>query len=268
MGITSTIKDSKIKTFSLTYQSELIWHLVKRDFIIQYKRSFLGVLWSLLIPLAQFLVLTFIFQTVIPLNIEAYPVFLFSALLPWSWFSNCLGSAGGIFLNNRNLLLRPNFEPSLLLIVNTLSNLILFLVSLPILLIIMSFFGKSISINFIYLPLLILIEGIIIFGLGLIIATINVLYSDVQHIVNVGLMILFFVTPVFYGIYDIKEGYRYLYSLNPLAPLIQNYRLIIYNSSPPDWSSILFTGIISLIACIIGLAIYNRKIHDVIDTMH
>ena len=268
MDITSTTKASKIKISSLTYQFDLIWHLVKRDFILQYKRSILGVLWSLLLPLAQFLVLIFIFEKVIPLNIEAYPVFLFSALLPWNWFSNCLGSAGGIFLNNRNLLLRPNFEPSILLIVNILSNLILFLVSLPILFVIMSFLGKSVSVNLIYLPILISIQGLLIFGLGLIIASFNVLYTDVQHIVNVGLMILFFITPVFYGIYDIGEGYQHVYSLNPLAPLIQNYRLILFSGSPPDWTSVLFTGIVSLIACMVGLAIYNRKIHDVIDTMH
>ena len=268
MGITSTTKASKIRASSLTYQFDLISHLVKRDFVLQYKRSVLGVLWSLLLPLAQFVVLIFIFQKVIPLNIEAYPAFLFSALLPWSWFSNCLGSAGSIFLSNRNLLARPNFEPSLLLIVSTLSNLILFVVSLPILFIIMTFFGKSISINFIYLPLLILLQGILIFGLGLVVATFNVLYSDVQHIVNVGLMILFFITPIFYGIHDIGEGYRYLYFLNPLAPLIQSYRVIIYNGLPPDWNSILFPGLISVITCMVGLVIYRHKIHDVIDMMH
>jgi len=141
MKINSSISSTDYLSY-LSYQIQLIWHLVKRDFTLQYKRSVLGVLWSLLLPLGQLLIFIIVFQKVIPLNIEAYPVFLFSALLPWNWFSNCLNSAGGLFLNNRDLVRKPNFEPSILVIVNTLSNLLLFLVALPLLFILMLFFEQ------------------------------------------------------------------------------------------------------------------------------
>src|SRR4030042_3098432 len=106
---------------SLTYRFDLLCHLVWRAFGLRYKRSVLGVFWSLLSPLVQLLVLVFLFGRVIPLNIEAYPAFVFSALLPWVWFSSCLSSSGGLFIHNRDLVRRPNFTPSTLIVVNTLS---------------------------------------------------------------------------------------------------------------------------------------------------
>jgi lipopolysaccharide transport system permease protein len=89
----------------IMYRRDLMAHLVRRDFALRYHDSTLGVLWSLLHPLAQLLVLVCLFQSVIPLGIEAYPAFVFSALLPWSWFITSVGSAGGLFSGSRDLLL-------------------------------------------------------------------------------------------------------------------------------------------------------------------
>src|SRR5690349_12472344 len=104
----------------VAYHADLLRHLVWRDFSLRYKRSALGVLWSLVSPLSQLLVLVFLFQSVVPLNIEAYPAFVFTALLPWSWFSASVGSACGLFIVNRDLVRHPNFDPAYLMVVNTL----------------------------------------------------------------------------------------------------------------------------------------------------
>src|SRR3990172_6847261 len=266
MKINSSISSTDYLSY-LSYQIQLIWHLVKRDFTLQYKRSVLGVLWSLLLPLGQLLIFIIVFQKVIPINIEAYPVFLFSALLPWNWFSNCLNSAGGLFLNNRDLVRKPNFEPSILVIVNTLSNLLLFLVALPLLFILMLFFERPFTFALFALPLLIMIQGILIIGLGLIIVTLNTFYSDVQQIMGVALMMLFFLTPVFYGYQDISENYRFLYSLNPMATLIQNYRLIFFNGLIPNYGSMFFALMSSIVACVVGYIIYTRQMHNLIDIL-
>lgn len=265
MGLTSIIKVAKVNSSSFTYHFDLIWHLVKRDFALQYKRSALGVLWSLLLPLGQLLVLVLVFQKIIPLKIDAYPLHLFCALLPWSWFSNCINSSGGLFIYNRDLVRRPNFEPYKLIIVNTLSNLLLYIIALPLLFVLMLYFGRGFTLSLVILPLLIIIQGVLIMGLGLIIATINAFYSDVQHLVGVALMMLFFLTPVFYGYESIGESFRFLYSLNPMASLIQNNRLIIYYGIFPSLSSMLFAGFSSVIAIIVGYIIYKRQLHDLID---
>ncbi|HEX3036904.1 MAG TPA: ABC transporter permease [Thermodesulfobacteriota bacterium] len=222
----STSKGYNSHINSLPYYLDLITHLVKRDFILRFKGSSLGFLWSLLLPLAQLLVLVFLFQKVVPIGIDNYPAFVFSALLPWTWFSNCLSAAGSLFIGNRDLVRRPNFEPSILITVNILSNLLIYLLALPILFTILILYEKTITPSLLILPLLIVIQSILIIGLGLVVATLNVFYRDVQQIVSVSLMLLFYVTPVFYRSDMVGPSYSFLYTLNPVAVLIQSYRAI------------------------------------------
>lgn len=252
---------------SLAYNLDLIWHLVKRDFSLRYKRSTLGILWSLVLPLAQLLVLIFIFQIVVPLKIESYPAFLFTALLPWTWFSTCLSSAGGLFDNNRDLIWQPNFKPVNLIIINMLSNFLLFIIALPILFILLVSYERHFTFGLIFLPVLMLIQGILIVGLGLIVATTNVFYRDVGHTVEIALMLLFYMTPVFYRSQSISESYRILYVLNPIAVLVENYRAVLFYGTNPQWGSLLFTSIVSMVACAIGYLIYSRQLHNVMDKL-
>src|SRR5690242_15021302 len=101
----------------MRYQYDVLRHLVWRDFSLRYKHSALGTLWSLLLPLAQLLVMIFLFQSVVPLKIEAYPAFVFSALLPWNWFSSSVTSTCSLFIYNRDLVRHPNFVPARLIVV-------------------------------------------------------------------------------------------------------------------------------------------------------
>jgi len=250
---------------SISYEIQLIWHLVKRDFSVQYKGSILGVLWSLLLPLTQLLILIFIFQRVIPLKIEDYPVFVFCALLPWTWFSNCLNSAPNILKWNRDLVLKPNFEPLKLIVVNILTNFLLFLVALPLLFFISSLYDRPLSANLIFFPLLLLIQALLTFGLAIVLAVLNIFFSDVQYVVSVLVSMLFFLTPVFYGYTEVGTEVTSLLSLNPLAALIHNYRLIIYYGVNPEWKGVLYTLAMSTISCIIGYIFYNKMVNDIYD---
>lgn len=252
---------------SLTYNFDLIWHLVRCDFIIRYKGSILGVLWSLTLPLTQLLVLVFLFQKVVPLDIDVYPAFVFSALAPWTWFNSCLGSAGNLLINNRNLILRPRFTPYTLIIVNVLSNMLNYLIALPILFSLLLIYDRPIAPTILFLPLLMLLQGILIVGLGLIIATLNVFYRDVQHIVAVVTMLLFYMTPVFYQPQAVAEKFRILYTLNPVAVLIQVYRSIFFYGTAPEWSPLLYVGAVSVLVCAFGFLFYARNLHDIIDTI-
>jgi homopolymeric O-antigen transport system permease protein len=243
----------------------LIWHLTHRDFRLRYKGSILGIAWSVLLPLIHLSLLVFIFSGVIPLNIENYSAFVFTALLPWTWFSNSVSAAGNIFISNRDLVRRPNFSPWILMLVNTFSNLILYLVALPLLIMLLMMYHLDISWPVLNFPVLLLIQASLIIGLGLFIATLNVFYRDIQHLTNVGLLLLFYITPVFYSSQRIKSNYQYLYKLNPLSVLIQSYRSIFFYGRPPDWSDLLVTCFISLAILIIGFAYSRRRLNAVID---
>jgi lipopolysaccharide transport system permease protein len=213
------------------------------------------------------LVLVFLFQKVVPLKIEAYPAFIFAALLPWNWFTVSLNSAGGLFIGNRDMVRRPNFPLSTLIIVEMLSNLLIYLIFMPVLFVILILYSRHITLSLLILPLLLLIQGILIVGLGLIVATLNVFYRDIQYIVSVAVMLLFYLTPVFYRPQAVGESYRYLYILNPLAVLVQSYRSIFFYGKFPEWGSLLLTGIISTIVLGIGYFIYNRQLHNIFDAI-
>jgi lipopolysaccharide transport system permease protein len=256
-----------MKTSPAIYRFDLIRHLVWRDFVLRYKRSVLGVLWSLLPPLAQLLILVFLFRRVIPLNIEAYPAFVFSALLPWIWFSTCLGSGGYLFTNHRDLVRRPNFEPWTLVVVRTFSDLINYLIFLPVLLIMLIVYGCSMTPYLLFFPVLLLIQIFLTVGLNLVIATFNVFYRDVQYITNVALMLVFYLTPVFYNPDALGHRYRFLYTSNPIGVLIGSYRAIFFYGSAPDWHAVFFALFLSLAVLAIGYFVYNHEISDVIDAI-
>ena len=249
----------------LIYRFDLLRNLVWRDYTLRYKHSVLGLLWSLVLPLTQLLVLVFLFQAVVPLNIEAYPAFVFSAILPWSWFSNSLSSSCNLFINNRDLIRHPNFAPASLTIINTLSNLIAFMVALPLLLVVLAAYHRPITPALFLLPLLLLIQGTLTAGLSLMIATWNAFYRDVQHIVVVALTLLFYLTPVFYRPEAVAAQYRMVYELNPIAVLIRSYRAIFFEGTAPSLEALLFTALTSIAVFTLGYSIYNRKQHDIID---
>ena len=249
------------------YHAGLICHLVWRDISLRYKGSILGVFWSLMPPLSQLLVFSFIFGKVVPLNIEAFPAFVFSALLPWIWLSTSLSSSGWLFLHNRSLVRSPDFSPSLLILVNALSNLLHYLMFLPILLGMLTFYRRPFTSALIILPLLVLIQVVFITGLSLVIATLNVFYRDVQHITETALMFLFYLTPVFYQIEGIGKSYHNLFAVNPFVALIQSYRDIFFYGTVPHFGALLFASLTSVVLFGIGYAVYRRRLHDVIDAV-
>ena len=252
---------------NLTYRFDLIRHLVWRDFVLRYKGSVLGILWSLLPSLAQLLVLVFLFSRVVPLNIEAYPAFVFCGLLPWIWFSTSLNSAGYLFINNRDLLRRPNFPASMLVLTNILSNLLHFLLFLPILVLLLVIYDRGLGLVLVFVPLLILIQLMLTIGLGLIVATLNVFYHDVQHMVSVAVMLVFYLTPVFYKVQVIPERFQLVYRLNPIAQLIQNYQRVFFYGVMPDAGELLVSGFVSIAVLGLGYWVYRRCLDDIYDTL-
>ena len=253
--------------YSLSNQFDLVCHLAQRDFRLNYTGAALGILWSVILPLMQLLVFVFLFGRIVPLDIADYPAFVFSALLPWTWFSNCVGAAGGLFTSNRDLLRRPNFAPITLVVVNVLTNLISYLVSLPLLFVLLAIYGRPLTTAVVVFPLLLLIQGILLVGTGLIIATMNVFYRDVQYITRVGISLLFYLIPVFYHPQQVGTNVSGWLMANPVAALIQSYREIFFYQRTPTWDLLAFSGLASLIIGGLGYVSYRRQEPEIIDAL-
>ena len=251
----------------LHYYLNVIWHLVRRDFLLRYKGSVLGVLWILVVPLMQLLTLVFVFRKVIPLNIDSYPAYVFTALVPWTWFSSCLNSAGGLFVTNRDLVRHPNFHPFILILVNVISNLFLYLVEMPLVFGLLAVYGHSFHPVVLLLPLLIIVQGIFIAGLVFLIATWNVFYRDVQQMVNIVVTLLFWLTPVFYRPSATDKKYQFLFDYNPLAILINSHRRILFYGESPHWGQILYCLCVAIALTGLGYLVYKHQLNNVIDAI-
>lgn len=244
-------------THPVRYYYDLIVHMTWREFNLRYRRSVLGVFWSLLLPLMQLMIFVFLFQVVVPLDIEAYPAYVFSGLLPWTWFNGTLGTACMMFIDNRSLLRNPRLSPVILLVVNTTSNLVTFLVGVPLLIITLLVYNITPSWSLLFLPYLLLLQTALIIGLSLILATATVFFRDIQHLTGVTLMMLFYITPVFYRPDSASEQYGWVFLLNPMAVLIEGYRSIFYGQLP-SWGSLL-AGTLVTLACLVGGYLFYRK---------
>ena len=250
----------------MSHYFNLIWHLVKRDFYLRNTGSALGVLWSLAVPLAQLGVLSFAFGRVIRIDIADYPAFVFSALLPWTWFTSSLSSAGNLFFTHRDLLRRPAFPPSVLVVVNTVAPLITFFLSLPLFFVLMVWYGRTVNVNPVAFLLLLVVQAILTVGLSFMIATWNVFYRDIAQFVGIMLSLLFFLTPIFYR--PIAESeYRTLLELNPMVPLINCYRAVLFEGTNPEWGSLMLTGGISMSVCGLGYLVYKHLLPEVVDAI-
>jgi lipopolysaccharide transport system permease protein len=240
------------------YIADVLRELVVRDFKLRYKRSFLGIGWSLLVPLAQLIVLDVVFRRMLPLNIPHYTTFLFSGILPWTWFSASLLSACGTIVDNRDLVRQAGFPVATLPPVAVLSQLVHFLLALPILFVFLLWDGYSLTAHVLWLPVVILIQFGLTLSLSYLAATLQVTFRDTQYVLGIILFLFFYLTPVFYNPDQIPVGYQTIYGMNPMVHLLAAYRTILTRGAPPDRLALLLVGGVSGIILAVGYFTFVR----------
>jgi len=258
----------------ITYR-ELTRNLVIRDLKARYKNSVLGFIWSLGNPLLMMLVFTVVFTVMMPYNnIQKFPVFALCALLPWNWFSTSIMGSIQSIVGNANLVKKVYFPREILPLSVVLSNLVNFLLALVVLFGMLVFFQVPFTVWITLLPLIILIQFMFTLGLGFFFSTLNVFYRDTGVIMDVFLLAWFFLTPIFYPI-EILPTHRVLFGLNldihrlvrwlnPMASLIDTYRLILYGSpdgsppGPPGFDFLARTFFTALMVLVMGYLVFAR----------
>lgn len=257
---------------------ELIENLVVRDLKVRYRSSVLGFFWSWLNPLLMMTVFTVVFTVMVPnLAIPKFPVFVLCALLPWNFFSAAVTSAMNSIVHNAHLTKKVYFPREILPISTVLSNLVNFLLSLPVLFLFVVLFSVPLTPSLLFLPLIVLVQVAFATGVALVLSTLNVFYRDTAVIMEVVMQAWFFLTPIFYPAELLPEWKtlwgvalpvrRLTYILNPMASIIASYRSVLYgftNGSPPAPPALDFfsrTIVTSLICLIVGYAIFTRYAH-------
>lgn len=218
----------------ITYLFDLLRELVSRDIKLQYKRSVLGIIWSFITPLMQLVVYYFVFGIVFAVDIPNYVAFIFSGVLVWTWFQMSLFRGASSITDSRELIRQPGFPSAILPIVAVSTNLVNFLLSLPILLVVVGYQTHWINPTILVLPGLIAIQFLFTLSLVYFVAALNVTFRDTQHILGVLLNIFLYLTPILYETNIVPEKVRSIYTLNPMVHIIDAYREILLHSSLPN----------------------------------
>lgn len=237
---------------------QLLKSNVKKEIRGKYKGSFLGVLWSFVNPLLMTLVYAIVFPFLLKSTQENYVTFLVIGILPWNWFTTVVAQGTTVVMANAGIIKKVYFPREILPISVVTSGMINYLISCIIILLFVIFSGIGISLNILYLPIIVLIQYILLLGIIFITSAINVYIRDAEYIINFLVNMLFYATPVLYSASLFPEKVSWLFKLNPMATIINSYRDIFFYKVPPNIQALLIVGIVSLILLIIGKIVFNK----------
>jgi lipopolysaccharide transport system permease protein len=248
---------SRLRAF-LDYR-ELLKCLVARDVSLRYKGSFMGFLWALLNPLMMMIIFTFVFTRILKMGIRNYPLFLFSAFIPWNFLQVTLATAAISITQYAPIISKIFFPREILPVSLVISNFIhTFLVGLVINFILIAFNHVPISCWILFLPLIIAVQIILVTGLSLLLSCLQVYFRDISVILNHVLIVWFYCTPIFYPLEMVPEPYLTWIRYNPMTGIIEAYRKVILYASPPDFIGFLYSSAISVLILVLGYWVFNR----------
>ena len=234
--------------------------LVYRDLQIRYAGTWLGYLWTLLDPLAMSAIYWFVFSYIVgakSLGEQPYILFLLTGILSWTWFNGAVtDSARSLVVESK--MVRSIAIPRYLWVIKSIgAKGTEFLFALPILILITIIFQAKISAALLFIPLAFVVQFLLLSGIGLILAPLTVLARDTTNVLRIFLRMMFYLTPIIYGLSDIPESLRTIAYLNPMTGIISMYRAGFWND-PNLITPVVFSIVISLAVFVIGVLFFKK----------
>ena len=249
---------------------ELVFFMIWRQLKVRYKQTALGALWAIIQPLMTMIVFNFIFGNVakVPTDNIPYPIFSYTALLPWGLFTTALNQASRSLTTNQNMVTKIYFPRLVLPISSVLAGLVDFAIAFVILIGLMIYYGVTPAWNILWtLPLFLLLSIIAALGVSLWLSAINVQYRDVNYALPFLTQFWLFITPVAYSASVISAKWQLVYSLNPMAGVVNGFRWALLGAgSGPDLALWISVGI-SLLVLISGLFYFRNMERTFADTI-
>lgn len=238
---------------------ELLWILALRDIKVRYKQTVLGVLWVILQPLTAMSIFSLVFGHLakLPSDNLPYPIFVFTALLPWTFFANAVTSSGNSVVGSANLISKVYFPRLIIPLASIGGNLLDFAISCLILLVMMLFYGLGWSLNLLAAPVLVLALGFIALGVGTLLSALNVAYRDFRYVIPFLVQVWMFATPVVYPASLLPEDWRWVLYLNPMAGVVEGFRSAFLGRAF-DVPGLGLSFIIGTLAFLVGVWHFNR----------
>jgi lipopolysaccharide transport system permease protein len=249
----------------LGYITDLLFELVVGDIKLRYKRSVLGIGWSLLNPLAQLLVYQFVFTVIMPTRIDNFGSFLFIGILAFSWFQETLSMATNAIVQNREHINRPGFPAAILPVISAGSQLVHFILALPVLFVVLYLGGAPITMALLILPAVVLLQFIFTLSLSYLAAATYVYFRDIRYLINIFLSLFFFLTPIVYSLDFVPENLVPLYQLNPLMHFIEAYRAILMRGQVPQGWPLIMIGGLTMIFMRLGYRAFMQATYHFVE---
>lgn len=220
---------------------ELVKHLTMREIKARYKQSFLGLWWIILNPFFQMIILSLVFSQVLRFeNLGvAYPIFLFAGLLPWIFFETTLTHATSILETNSSIIKQVYFPREILVLSVLIAKGFDFVMAASLFFVSLIFFNVPFTWFMLWTIVIFAVQFLLTYGIALLLASLNLLYRDIQFLFALVIKLWFYLTPVIYPIEAIPEKWRLIFQLNPMSGIISSYRQVTLFGSAPDYYSLL-----------------------------
>jgi lipopolysaccharide transport system permease protein len=241
---------------------ELLYFFTWRDIKVRYKQTVFGFAWAIIQPVFMMVVFTLFFGQLakVPSEGTPYPLFTYSALLPWTLFSEGLTRASNSLVLNYNLIQKVYSPRILMPLSGVLSPVVDFAVALVILFGLMFYFGYYPTISMFWLPVFLILQLMLALGVSLWLATINVEYRDVRYIIPFLIQLWLFASPVIYSSNFVPQRFQAAYGIiNPISGIIEGYRWAILGTEPPSYYQLITSAAIIIVILIAGAFYFRRR---------
>lgn len=254
---TASVATHRSWSRDLPHATHLALHLAGRQLRATHRRTALGWAWPLVLQLATLGVLWFLFGRVIPLDIEHYPVYVFSGLVFWTWLQTGLLMASASVSDARALVMEPRMPTAVLPIAALGVAFFDVLAALPVLAVLLGLtvgFSPAIAV----LPLVIVAQAFMMAGMALMVSAANVYVRDIRPLVAVVLLITFYLTPVFYDLAFVPPEFAALYRVNPLVTLLEAYHDVLYRGVLPEQVEFAGFSLFAIVVLAVGVLGFRR----------
>jgi ABC-2 type transport system permease protein len=237
---------------------DLIWYLVMRDLRVRYRRSTLGLLWTMLQPLMMMMVFYVVFSHVFRFELYRYPVYALAGILFWNFFSQSIVASMNSLRGNAGILQKLPVPKAVFPVATVISGVVNLCLALVPLFVILIATGHPLDPALLFLPVSILLAAIFTLGAGLLLSPLAVFFSDVVELVGVVLMLLMYLTPIFYPMAIVPDEFRWLVRFNPIRSVLEVFRDPIYYGKIPPLPHLTVTLVIAFAALAVGALAFRR----------
>ena len=238
---------------------EMIFSLVKKDLRGRYKGSVLGFMWTFINPLLQLLVFTLVFSIIMRANYEQYYLFLFVALVPWMFFGSSVQDGSTCIMRESNMVKKIYFPREVLPISYVTGAFVNMLLSFVVIFGVIIFTGHGLNpLALLTLPIIMLVEYVMALGIALLSSALTVYFRDLSYILGIIAMIWQYLTPIMYSSDLVPDKLRPLWNLNPMTPVIEAYRSVLYAKQVPQLSTLIQAAVLGVIVCVIGYISFRK----------